>query len=590
MRQGWGSSLTSGFLRLAGMGLAVALAISAQPVQADRVNVEGTARILTSHPTAQYEPAISGDIVVYTDRRLGNDDIVYWDLNTGIETRLTGSSADERFPDISGDTIVYVELGQGTGGGDVKGYLIGGGSFVVAALPGSAQTHPAIHGSLVVWEDTRDGNLEIYARDLVTGVEKRLTSTTGEDEFEPAVQGTSVVYSRQGGGPFCQVFVTDFVTLATTQITNAETCFRRPDISAKYLVYDGAPGDGNQDIHVYERATGHETRIVLAGIQRDAHLSGEWLSAEKVAMVPFVNSNVKIYSIPNAYPFEPAISDSSNESADDIDGQRVVYQTDQRGNLDIGVFEFIVHSDNSAPIANAGPDQVVACQGPGGGLAVLDGSRSYDPDGDDLAYRWAGPFADGQTELAGTGPTALLPIGRSTVTLVVNDGEADSDPDTVDIRVRVKATGMMPVLAGAMDGEVEPQPEPIPVLPWSTGTTTGATTGTAGSGAPSLRTYKAGSTLPLRFRLSCGNLPLTDADVAAPRLKAMQRGNGPVELLEEGIADMDPGRSNAGGLAFRYSDGAWIYNFSTRGLSAGVYTLWILTPDGFEQSARFSLK
>jgi len=577
-------------MRVFGTGVAVLLAVSAQPAQADRVNVEGTARILTSHPTAQYEPAISGNIVVYTDRRLGNDDIVYWDLNTGVETRIAESSADERFADISGDAIVYVELGQGTGGGDVKGYRIGDGPFTVAALPGSAQTQPAIDGSLVVWVDTRDGNMEVYARDLATGIEKRLTSTPGEDEFEPAVHGSTVAYSRQGGGAICQVFVTDFVTGATTQITNAETCFRRPDISEKYLVYDGAPIDGNQDIHVYERTTGHETRIVLAGIQRDAHLSGEWLSAEKVAMVPIPNSNVKIYNIPNQYPFEPAISDSNNESADDIDGQRVVYQTDERGNLDIAVFEFIVHSDNSAPVANAGPDQEVACLGPEGGLVALDGSGSYDPDGDDLAYRWTGPFADGQAELSGAGPTALLPIGRSTVTLVVDDGEVDSDADAVDIRVKVKATGMMPVLAGAMDGEVEPQPEPIPALPWSAGTASGVTASTGGSGAPALRSYKAGSTLPLRLRLSCGDLPLTGADVAAPRLKAMQRGNGPVESLEEGHTDLDPGRSNAGGMAFRYSDGAWIYNFSTRGLSAGFYTLWILTPDGAEHTARFSLK
>jgi beta propeller repeat protein len=577
---------------MTGFGLAVVLTASAQPARADRVNVEGTARILTSDPSVQYEPAISGDIIVYTDQRLGNDDIVYWDLKTGTETRVAQSAASERTPDISGDIIVWAEMGEPTGGGDIKGFRIGAGPFTVATLPESAQKKPAVHGSLVVWEDTRDGNQEIYAKDLATGVEKRLTSTPGEDEFEPAVHGTSVVYSRQGGGSFCQLFVTDFVTLATTQITDAETCSRRPDISPKYIVYDGAEGDGNQDIHVFNRATGATTRIVLAGIQRDAHLSGEWLSAEKVAMVPVTNSNVKIYNIPSAYPFEPAISYSSNESGDDIDGQRVVYQTDQRGNLDIGIFEFIVHDDNSAPVADAGGDQEVACQGPGGGLAALDGSRSYDVDGDDLTYHWTGPFADGRTELTGVGPSAILPIGRSTVSLVVNDGAADSAPDTVDIRVKVKATGMVPVLAGALDGEVEPQPEPIPVLPAPPGTAATTTTGAApaGGGPPVPRFYKAGSTLPLRLRLACGDLPLTGADVAAPRLAAMQRGNGPIEPIADGQADLDPGRSSDGGLAFRYSDGAWIYNFSTRGLPAGVYTIWIETPDGLQRSARFALR
>ena len=90
------------------------------------------------------------------------------------------------------------------------------------------------------------------------------------------------------------------------------------------------------------------------------------------------------------------------------------------------------------------------------------------------------------------------------------------------------------------------------------------------------------------MRLSCGDLPLTDAGIAAPRLVAMQRDGGPVEPLEG--ANMDAGRSNGGGMAFRFSEGAWTYNLSTRGLAAGNYTLWIRTPDGIEHPARFGLR
>jgi len=40
----------------------------------------------------------------------------------------------------------------------------------------------------------------------------------------------------------------------------------------------------------------------------------------------------------------------------------------------------------------------------------------------------------------GVNPTVELPLGPTTITLVVNDGKVDSEPDIVDIIVRIPAT------------------------------------------------------------------------------------------------------------------------------------------------------
>lgn len=91
---------------------------------------------------------------------------------------------------------------------------------------------------------------------------------------------------------------------------------------------------------------------------------------------------------------------------------------------------------NQSPVANAGPDQTV----PAGSLVTLNGSGSSDPDNGpgSLTFHW--------TQLSGpvvtlTGANTATPSftasapGSYVFTLVVNDGAADSAPDSVTIMV-----------------------------------------------------------------------------------------------------------------------------------------------------------
>jgi len=86
---------------------------------------------------------------------------------------------------------------------------------------------------------------------------------------------------------------------------------------------------------------------------------------------------------------------------------------------------------NQPPVADAGPDQTVEQDSHDGASVTLDGSGSSDPESDPLTYSWTW---DGGAA-TGVGPTVVLPLGTTTITLVVNDGTLDSDPDTVDITV-----------------------------------------------------------------------------------------------------------------------------------------------------------
>lgn len=90
---------------------------------------------------------------------------------------------------------------------------------------------------------------------------------------------------------------------------------------------------------------------------------------------------------------------------------------------------------NTAPVANAGPDQTAAV----GQTVSLTGSASSDADGDALAYAWTLQSAPAGSAAALTGASSVTPSfvidrpGTYVARLVVNDGQVAGAADTVAI-------------------------------------------------------------------------------------------------------------------------------------------------------------
>jgi len=83
----------------------------------------------------------------------------------------------------------------------------------------------------------------------------------------------------------------------------------------------------------------------------------------------------------------------------------------------------------------AGEDQTVYAWIDGFADVTLDGSDSNDADGDELTYKWMWTIDANTYEANSVSPTIELPVGEHIVTLVVNDGVVDSEPDQLTITV-----------------------------------------------------------------------------------------------------------------------------------------------------------
>ena len=91
---------------------------------------------------------------------------------------------------------------------------------------------------------------------------------------------------------------------------------------------------------------------------------------------------------------------------------------------------------NKKPVAFAGGDQTVN----EGTLVQLDGSLSSDADGEPITFKWTAPLNVTLSSATASKPTFTAPmVQRDSViilSLIVNDGHSDSDPDNVSVTIK----------------------------------------------------------------------------------------------------------------------------------------------------------
>jgi len=392
---------------------------------------------ITTDPGDQYDPSLSGDIIVFTNYRSADTDVYYYDLNSGQEFPVIMGPApgNQELTDVSGGIIVYTDYWLS----DVWAYDIASGTGRDITAPDKIavghpfnSVDPSTDGTIVAWEDSRDWNMEIYAMDHamdpVTSEERRITTDTATDA-KPAVNDGHIVWQRCAAGGTCDIYYYDWAGETTRQITaTPDANERNPDIYGSNIVYQG-DRDGNSDIYVYNLDTGAEKRLPLPAAQANPHIWGDNVAFDDLSSGLY---HVKLWNVPSDAVFD-LTSGESGQYLNQIWGNRVVYTDDRNGDLEIYMTEFTLTQNNLPPIANAGPDQTALVGEP----VTFNGGMSSDPDGSIVSFAW--DFGDGSSASGTTVTHAYAAAAQYTVLLTVTDNTGLTGSDTTAITVRTPA-------------------------------------------------------------------------------------------------------------------------------------------------------
>ncbi len=172
----------------------------------------------------QYRPDVSGDWIVYSDGRNGNNDIFAYRISTGTEIQVTSNPAHQDDPRISGDLIVWMDLRNWDGQTDtrVQGYDIFGYDMA------TGQEFSIATGPLT---------------EMIIGVDDGLIALSQgyeilADSYGADIACNLLVYEYQGNGQLALRYTTGWTPGSGTSARQTAGGFGDGDFGDGLLVYD----------------------------------------------------------------------------------------------------------------------------------------------------------------------------------------------------------------------------------------------------------------------------------------------------------------------------------------------------------------
>jgi Tol biopolymer transport system component len=389
-----------------------------------------------------------GTRLVYNSVASGNNDV--WVLNadgTGSPTQLTTTPDVEAAPVWSpdGEKIAFQASPPG---GDYDLYLMNVNGGPITPLPSSAgsDSDPAWSpdGSRIAFDSDRDGDFEIFVMDQDGSNVTQMTNNSSKELWPSwSADGKHLYYQsdRDGNREIYKLRLSDGSESRLTDHPAVEH-----QILANHFQLVGNPVMGETATRELSIGNRGDADLQIGQITTsDTQFSiGQTISS----LTPGEIGAIEIRFTPTAVgPSYAILTIASN----DPDAPTVRLLINGVG----------LEPPNGPPVADAGTDRTgpdaVECAGSSTEI-TLDGSGSSDPDEDSLTYTWSGVF--GSVTTTEVSLVVSLPEGSHLISLVVNDGQIDSQPDEVVVEIgdrtppQLQAPGDLTVECAGPNGTV----------------------------------------------------------------------------------------------------------------------------------------
>ena len=295
-------------------------------------------------------PMTDGCSAYWADDSSGNLDIYGVDLGSGTQSTVAGGDGDQYDPAVCNGFVAYVDASTGSPmiwGLDTNS---SDGPFAISSAPGE---HPATDGQYVVWStpDTAD-NADIMGYDLSSGKEFTICDDAGA-QLHPAVSDGVVVWQDDRNGNWDIYGATIDCSTDTagpaTPVCTADGDQTVPDVYCGFAVWQD-DRNGNADIY------------------------GTWLGGDQWCAGKLVRGQLirgKVGCHPDG---EFAISTAAGDQTDpSVAGPLVVWTDARNGAGDTDIYGYSLEDKTEFPVCTATGAQTDPDVADNGTITWLDG-------------------------------------------------------------------------------------------------------------------------------------------------------------------------------------------------------------------------